>query len=767
MALTLNRRVRDARGAQPADPAEAAPQLLAAADTARDNRNWTEAVRFYRQYLALRAEDAPIWVQLGHALKESGNLGDAEAAYKQSLSLAPEVADTHLQLGHLYKRMRNFSDAIAAYRESARLDNTLIDARAELAEFGVDREQLPPAQRSTPPRDPMTFIDLSDMFYYPDDRWGVYDTRQYQLGLATAIMAMEPEQRRGIAFLSEAYESPGYIILRDEVVSELAEELQRDAAEPDRLAGVVRSTTSAARGYDPAAGDVLLVVGEFWLSPTITERIIDLGRKGVRIGLLIYTVTPISHPEFCSKTLAESVRSALSSILRVADFVLCLSETSARTVAQFAAENDTGPLTIRVVKPADRIGTETSPNTDLSLTVARPISNEYVIYVSELAAGSNHQYLFRIWKRLHERLGDAMPQLVLVGQPGWQGSDLVNQLDVTNNLDGKVVLLRDIAAAELAALYGSARFTVFPSLEDGWAAPVSTSLLYGRPCVAARSGAIAEIAGDLVDYVDPFNDNDGYEKIARLVEDREYLDQRARNIRENFTPREWLDVATDMLSILQLLRDDWGFERKNVTPPLAVPGRVYRLGHQGDVAEFIRSGDSAFVNFACDASWDAVESFGRWMRGRTARITFATEQPQPQPVVVMIEAFTVAWLEAMQLRIAVNGASYPAVELDAGARRFLLLHATSEDGRVALEFEAVGEIAAGLDPRDYLWFGVGSIGYAPGPDALARVMLLEEVLTGMSGLVTIRPTRISHRRDPRSFPRHSQTMHPPNEILEN
>ncbi|MGH7045885.1 MAG: glycosyltransferase [Stellaceae bacterium] len=754
MAFTLNRRARDARATQPADPVEAAPPLLAAADTARDNREWAAAARLYRQYLALCAEDAPIWVQLGHALKESGHLNDAEAAYKQSLALAPEVADTHLQLGHLYKRMRNFSDAISAYRESARVDGSLVDARAELAEFGVDMEQLPSSQRAAPARRPMTFIDLSDVLYYPDDDRGASGIQQFELGLAMAIMAMEPEQRRSIAFLSEALERPGYVVIDDETVNELANELRRDAVEPARSAEIARSATSAARGYEPVEGDILVVIGEFWLSETVIERIIDFGRRGVRIGAFIHDVTPLSHPEFCSKERVESYRSALSSMLRIADFVLCLSEHGARNIAHFAAETHAAPAATRIIKPADRVGIEPSRTGDLSLAIAREIRNQYAVYVSELAAGTNHQYLFRIWKRLHGRLGDATPQLVLVGEPGWQGDELVNQIEATGNLDGKIVFLRDISTAQLAALYCSAQFTLFPSIEDGWAAPVSMSLLHGRPCVAASGGSIPEIAGDLIDYVDPFNDNDGYEKIARLVEDQEYRELRARNIRENFTPREWHDVAVDMLAILQSLRGDWGAERKNMPPPCAGPGRVYRLGHQGNVAEFVRSGDSAFVNFACDTSWDAVESFGRWMRGRTARIAFTTERLVPEPIVIMIETFTVAWLESMRLRITVNARRYPPVELETGARRFLLLHAETEEGRVALEFEAVGEIAAGLDPREYLWLGVGSIGYAPHSDALARVILLEEVLAGMSGLMTIRPTGITHRSDERSVPRH-------------
>ena len=757
MAFILNKRARDPREAQPSGPSPNVQQLLAAADLARDNRKWAEAARFYRQYLALSTENAPIWVQLGHALKESGDLGEAEAAYKKSLTLAPDTADTHLQLGHLYKRMRNFSDAIAAYREAARVDDTLVDARLELAEFGVGTEDLPPTQRSASPRRPMTFIDLSDLFFYPDDHRIVSAIQQIQLGIAAAIIAMSPEERTGISFLAEAYDSPHYVVIDDVLVGELADEMSRDEVEPTRLIGIARSATSRGRRYEPGAGDVLLILGEFWVAENVTERIIELGRRGVRIGTLVHDMMPVTHPELCIRELAESFKSALSSMLRVADFILCVSDRAARAIEDFAVENRISPAAIRTLRPAHKIGNEPGLDADLSIAVARLIREQYVLYVSTFEARKNHAYLLRIWKRLLDRHGSETPRLVLVGEPGWRGNELLHQLQSTNNLHGKVITLGDVSGAELGALFRSARFTVFPSIEEGWAAPVAQSLVCGRPCVASSTGSVPELAGDLVDYLDPFNDNDGYEKVARLIEDDEYLEERARNIRESFRPREWRDVATDAIAMVRALRDDWGTAEKSVEPPRAAPGRVYRLGHREDVAAFIGTGDSAFVHFACDTSWDAVESFGRWMRGRTGRITFATEQREPGPILIMVEMFTVAWVDSMQLRIAINGTNYPPVELEAGARRFLLLHATSSDsGRVTLEFDAVGEIAAGLDAREYLWLGVASIGYAPGADALARVMLLEDVMAGMSNLITVRPTRASYRGDPSAWPRHAE-----------
>ncbi len=62
-------------------------------------------------------------------------------------------------------------------------------------------------------------------------------------------------------------------------------------------------------------------------------------------------------------------------------------------------------------------------------------------------------------------------------------------------------------------------FSVFPSFEEGWGLPVGESLIFGRPCLASNASSVPEVGGEFVDYIDPFNTNDGYEKISRFIED--------------------------------------------------------------------------------------------------------------------------------------------------------------------------------------------------------------------------------------------------------
>ena len=250
-----------------------------------------------------------IWVQYGHALKKSGNIAEAENAYKKSIDLAPDAADTHLQLGHLYKTAREYSLAISAYRQALRADGSLLDARRELAHLGVTAEE--PLQSKSPDqlRAPSTFIDLSDVFFYLRHHKTVSGIQRVQLGIANAIITMDSDHRRGISFLAETDDGRDYVIVNDFFVIELCKVLSGDNVEHAQLKELMASAGRLSMPYRPVPGDCLLILGAFWVLNNIAERIIALRRKGVSVGTLIHDIIPITHPEFCEKSLTDAFRS--------------------------------------------------------------------------------------------------------------------------------------------------------------------------------------------------------------------------------------------------------------------------------------------------------------------------------------------------------------------------------------------------------------------------------------------------------------------------
>jgi len=716
---------------------EKASKLLSEADQARDARKWSEAAELYAGYLKLRRAEAPIWVQYGHALKESGKLDEAESAYGESLLLSPETADTHLQLGHLRKLKRNYSGAVAAYREALRIDTSFLDARRELSALGID----PNVDANTKAaiqslREPGHIIDLSDVFFYLDHHKTVSGIQRVQLGIAKAIIEGEAGARHNSIFVAEGDERRGYVVLEEVFLNELCKELMKDTVEHSRLKDLMRSAKGLGRSYEPVEGDTLLMLGAFWVLESVTERIIDLKRKGIHLGVLIHDIIPITHPEFCEKALTDEFKSYFFSVISISDFVLTISDHSGQAVRNFIKQNNLPDTPVRTLRSAHKTWEAPATGVPVSVEVEQLAKEDYVLYVSTIEIRKNHTYLFRIWKRLIEQRGAKnIPSLVFVGRQGWRVKDLMDQLESTGNLDGKIRILHDLPDSELATLYRSAMFSVFPSFVEGWGLPVGESLIFGRPCLASNASSLPEVGGEFVDYIDPFNINDGYEKISRFIDDESYRESRADEIKRGFVARAWPDVAKDMLELVGSLVSGLGAGTKLIEPPCLKPGRKYNFGHNDNVSRFIESGDAKVVHFAFDPQWYPVENFGRWMRAPKGRLAFTVEPSRDEAIMLLVEARTVSWLNSTGLSISVNGTNYSVPPLKPDSKFLLLLEASCADGKLAIEFAPIGKVTAGKDPRKDLFFGLGSLSYARSNDISSRLRMFEQlVLSSNNGM---------------------------------
>ncbi|HEV7214391.1 MAG TPA: glycosyltransferase, partial [Chloroflexota bacterium] len=70
---------------------------------------------------------------------------------------------------------------------------------------------------------------------------------------------------------------------------------------------------------------------------------------------------------------------------------------------------------------------------------------------------------------------------------------------------------------DLAALYRGASLFLYPSFYEGFGLPPLQALAAGLPVIASRSGALPEVLGDAVYYVDPGQPQQLAQAIIHLV----------------------------------------------------------------------------------------------------------------------------------------------------------------------------------------------------------------------------------------------------------
>ncbi|MCM6761772.1 glycosyltransferase family 4 protein [Rathayibacter sp. ZW T2_19] len=141
--------------------------------------------------------------------------------------------------------------------------------------------------------------------------------------------------------------------------------------------------------------------------------------------------------------------------------------------------------------------------------------------------------------------------LVFVGGNAWNSEEFQVRLGELQN-DGRPVSSHSAITDELLwSAYRLARFTVFPSLNEGFGLPVAESLAVGTPVVTARFGSMAEIAsqGGAV-LVDSRDDDDIARGMRALLTDDELLERLRTEAltRDNSSWAEYADALWDFLT---------------------------------------------------------------------------------------------------------------------------------------------------------------------------------------------------------------------------
>lgn len=299
-------------------------------------------------------------------------------------------------------------------------------------------------------------------------------------------------------------------------------------------------------------GGVLVMLGAFWESPEMidfAQRRQELGRRNY---VLIHDIIPLVTPEFCGLGQQRNFKVAISALSRIASDLLAVSEWTANDFREHF-KDDLGRLPIKVVRLAHEMpGFERNASRPLGKMLNDLKINEhgFVLCVGTIEARKNPILLVRAWVELHKRLGEATPKLVLAGKWGWRLSEFNNIFGKNKQIEPYISVKTSATDDELAALYGAALFTVFPSYYEGWGLPVGEAAWMGKLCLASNRSSVPEVVGDLAVYVDP-EDVDGFvEKAMLLLTDEGALREREAKIR-SAPLRTWKDVAQDLVSFVE------------------------------------------------------------------------------------------------------------------------------------------------------------------------------------------------------------------------
>ncbi len=720
-----------------------------AGDAARDMREWTKAEEAYRSHLDAKPEDAEIWVQYGHALKEQNKLSEAEAAYRTSLSLSPDNADSHLQLGHALKLQRRLGEAAESYERSLELKPTKT-AFDELQFCGRKPTDLAISSMSRKSiAQDTTFFEVDDLLGYLSAHSTLSGIQRVQVGILQCLLAADgSEDTSNHVFVRSRADGAVFWQLDAGYLKTLVDYCISEHVERNFITTLLAQLEQSAVSVQPSRGQCYFIMGAFWGFNGDATRYMKLKAAGVSVGVYIYDLIPLSHPEYCDAHLVSDFALSLGDGLAVFDFVLTISEYTAKEMRKYISRHGLREIPVQAVILAHVL-------TDNKVSAARPLTQwtrsiqflrdqPFVLSVSTIEGRKNHAYLISIWKMLLQE-GLDLPHLVFVGRQGWRVNDLMEQLRATDYLNGYVHILHDLSDAELETLYDKCLFTAFPSFVEGWGLPVGESLTHRKVCVASDTSSIPEVGGDLVDYVDPYNTRSGIEVFRKLIVNHAYRESRQSNIQTRFQPRSWRQVTQDLLKALAEHRSGM---QGSWRAPLLRPGEVFRPGD-------LRLGHTVPANYPSRPirlilaqGWFTAESFGVWMREPDAVIRFATDLAPGTEIVAYLQLagspshtgalLTISASDDAKASRRVQSfpaqAMLPSITLPVENNKPFstrLLGKVGASGEVTLNFSVDGIIpfVSATDQRR-LSAGLIGLAYAPRSDASVRADIRDSLQLG-------------------------------------
>lgn len=582
------------------------------------------AARFYESYTRRMPDDGRAKLKMASCLREAGAIDEAMAIFDKMLHGGSRDPRLFLELGRLYAARDEPLAAIGAFRQAYAMGDGAEAVRL-LAAWGLepeDKENDPP---SAPHDTKFIFLDITDVLAYLDSHRTVSGIQRVVFNLVQGVARSGKNHAASYALCwFDAQEMTLREVAWKDFEALLATLRHQDAGKVD-LTPLLQRCRAGVQVL-PSRGDVLMILGAFWITERYDWLVLKLRSQGVKFGLMVHDIIPISHPAFSDRGLARNFRKAANELFPLCDFAIAVSEFTRCQVEAYASTSLGSALPIRTVALAQAI-VETS-STAATIPGARKMpTSPYILCVGTIEARKNHHYLFNIWKRLVEQRGfDSVPELVIVGRWGWRVEALRAALDDSGYLAGKIRVLTDIADTDLAWLYSNAMFSVFPSLVEGWGLPIGESLAHGLPCIASNAASMPEVGGDFVCYVDPTNEDNGLSAISRAIDRPDELAETRARIKKDFRARSWADVTDDLLrSIDELLQADrrrGAYAFIDAGRPYVEPSAAGGRAHAG--GEKVRSVTLARVEGWCNDETDAG-----WAELRQPTIRFVARDVPP------------------------------------------------------------------------------------------------------------------------------------------
>lgn len=550
---------------------------------------------------------------------------------------------------------------------------------------------------------PRIVVDLTDLLEFFEGNRAPMGVARVQMALLEA--GFEPGAPPLFGLTTFSPEQGAFVAFPQPVLAALIRGARQggppDAEDWIALRQEMRDARAGAAPFAFAPGDRVVPLGLTGAFPQQLRRLRELRHAhGAVICTLFYDAIPLAAPEHCEAKLSRSFAEHLLATCLQIDRAVAISARSAHDFREWQRKllpNLDIPCGVMPLDARFPPLSDPAAIAEEELPAVLRENRPFVLCVATLESRKNHLLLLHAWLTLLRRHGDAViPDLVLVGRPGFEAAPVLRLLEAAPELRRRVTHLRHVGDALLGQLYERCLFTVFNSFYEGWGLPVTEALAHGKIALAPDHTSLREAGGSAAIYFTPQSEPELAEAAWALIRGPARRRALEEAIPGRVSLRSWRAVAEGLVATLLApaeplpdplarlyfpIGERIGFERPAIPdlPELPVP---FALLHQ----------------LLCEGEgWGEQEDWGIWATSGPARLRIPMHAPPHGPLVLTLEATGVPELATtVRLRSIRQGAEpdpWMAAELGAGEARHLRLGIPPcEPGDLLVEIDTSGAV---------------------------------------------------------------------------
>ena len=236
----------------------------------------------------------------------------------------------------------------------------------------------------------------------------------------------------------------------------------------------------------------------------------------------IHDVLFETHPELFEGAFSNRSSGLIRHSAKRARAVLTVSEFSRQAILETYRIPDERVIVTYDAVDHDRFRPMEPPPVELLKRYG--LDRPFVLSVGRLEPRKNLERLIGAIARL-----DGDVTLALVGVSDFRFEPILEKVAALP--DATVKLLGAVVDEDLPGLYNLAEALAYPSLAEGFGMPVLESMACGTPVLTTNRGALPEVGGDAVLYVDPLDEEAIAEGLTQILADTELRSKlRARGL---------------------------------------------------------------------------------------------------------------------------------------------------------------------------------------------------------------------------------------------